>query len=89
MTSPTLASAPGDCCVAGFQHTGIPTGTTFDIAGVNTYVAEPKGSSSGGKKVILFFADIYSPVYLNNQLIQDYFSRQGKYDSINSNFSTY
>jgi len=78
MTSPTLASAPGDCCVTGFNHTGTPTGATTIIAGVNTYVSEPKVAQSGSeKKVILFFADIFSPVHLNNQLLQDYFAGRG------------
>jgi len=77
MTSPTtLASAPGDCCVKGFGHTGDPVGTTTVIAGVQTYISEPKDPGPE-KKVILFFADIYSPLYLNNQLIQDYFAGEG------------
>jgi len=78
MTSPTLASAPGNCCVVGFKHTGTPTGSTTTIAGVNTYVSEPKQAHPGSeKKVILFFADVFGPVHLNNQLIQDYFAEHG------------
>jgi len=77
MTSPTLAAAPGDCCVTGFKHTGTPTGTTTTIAGVNTYVSEPKEVQPGPKKVILFFADIYSPLDINNQLLQDHFAGCG------------
>jgi len=78
MTSPTLASAPGDCCVTGFKHTGTPTGITTTIAGVNTYVSEPKETQSGSeKKVILFCADIFGPFHLNNQLLQDHFAGCG------------
>lgn len=73
----TLASAPGNCCVEGFRHTGTPVGTTTIIAGVNTYVSQPKNLDLEKKKVILFFSDVYSPLYLNNQLIQDYFAGQG------------
>lgn len=79
MASPTtLASAPGHCCTKGFRHTGSPVGTTDIIAGVQTYVSKPKDSSSEKKKIVLFFSDIYSPLYLNNQLVQDYFARQGE-----------
>jgi hypothetical protein len=80
MTSPTLASAPDNCCVVCFKHTGTPTGSTTTIAGVNTYVSEPKQAHPGSeKKVILFFADVFGPVHLNNQLIQDYFAEHGIY----------
>ena len=80
MASHTLASAPGDCCVTGFKHTGIPTGTTTPIAGVNTYISEPKEAHTGsGNPVILFFADVFGPVSLNNQLLQDYFAGCGIY----------
>jgi hypothetical protein len=77
MASPTLAAAPGDCCFTGFKHTGTATGTTITIAGVNTYVSEPKDIQPGVKKVILFFADVFGPINLNNQLVQDYFAGCG------------
>ncbi|KAF7972742.1 hypothetical protein HWV62_17098 [Athelia sp. TMB] len=76
-SSLTLATAPGDCCVAGFKHKGTPGGRTVEIAGVKTYVVEPKHPISGPKKVIFWFADVYGPLYLNNQLVQDYFGTQG------------
>jgi dienelactone hydrolase len=75
-SSTTLASAPGDCCTKGFRHTGSPVGTTVIIAGVQTYVSEPKDLDPK-KKVVLFFSDIYGSLYLNNQLVQDYFAGQG------------
>lgn len=77
MPSQTLASGPGDCCVKGFKHTGNPTGAITTLAGVNTYVSEPIESAPRSKKVIIFFSDIYSSVFLNNQLLQDYFAGQG------------
>lgn len=77
MTSPTLASAPGDCCVKGFEHEGTPTGKTSEIGGVETYVSEPSGEEGGQKKIILFFTDVFSSLHLNNQLLMDYFAKQG------------
>ncbi|KIM83119.1 hypothetical protein PILCRDRAFT_819887 [Piloderma croceum F 1598] len=77
MTSATLASVPSECCFTGFKHTGTPSGTTTTIAGVNTYVSEPKESHSGSAKVVVFFSDVYGPLYLNNQLVQDYFATCG------------
>jgi hypothetical protein len=77
MASPTLASAPGDCCFIGFKHTGTPRGTTTTIAGVNTYVSKPNENQAGLEKVILFFSDVFGPLHLNNQLVQDYFASCG------------
>lgn len=78
MTSPTLAGAPGDCCFQGVKHTGTPVGKSIDIASVPTYISEPltKGAD-GQQKIILFFADVYGPFFLNNQLLQDYFAENG------------
>lgn len=78
MTSPILASAPGDSCVTGFKHTGTPVGKTISIADVQTYVSEPTNAGSPEKKVILFFSDVFSSMYLNNQLVMDYYADQGK-----------
>lgn len=83
MTSPILAHPPGDCCFTGFKHSGTPVGHTISIGGMETYISEPKAQSAEGhKKVILFFADIHGPLYLNNQLIQDYFSSHGMHEAV-------
>jgi hypothetical protein len=74
MTSPILAAAPGECCFTGFKHTGTPSGTTAILAGVNTYISEPKEPHPGAAKVILFFSDVFGAFHLNNQLVQDYFT---------------
>ena len=77
-SSPLLALAPTVDCVKGVLHTGTPQGKNVTIAGVNTYVAEPpKGHDKDPKKVIFFFSDVYSAVWINNMLIQDYFATQG------------
>lgn len=76
MTSLILASAPGDCCATGFKHSGTPAGKTINVAEVETYVSEPKNARPE-KKIILFFSDIYGPLFLNNQLVMDYYANQG------------
>lgn len=78
--SPVLAGPPGDCCVTGVKHTGEPVGKTITIAGVPTYISEPTSKQSGSKKVILFFADVWGPFFVNAQLLQDYFASQGPYN---------
>jgi hypothetical protein len=40
-------------------------------------MSEPPSSADGPKKVVLFFADVCGPFYLNNQLLQDYFASRG------------
>jgi dienelactone hydrolase len=75
-SSPSLTKGCTDHCFTTVQHYGTPAGRTDVIAGVETYISEPK-VSSGTKKVVLFFADVYGPLYLNNQLIQDYFASHG------------
>lgn len=77
MASTTFASAPSDCCASGFKHTGTPSGKTISIADVETYVSEPKNAGPD-KKVVLFFSDVYGPLFLNNQLVMDYYADQGK-----------
>ncbi|KAF8198272.1 dienelactone hydrolase [Mycena galopus ATCC 62051] len=76
----TIAHPPCDSCLTGVKHSGDPVGKTVTIADIPTYVSEPPPSiatPSGPKKVVLFFADVYGPFYLNNQLLQDYFASQG------------
>jgi len=75
--SPALAGPLGDCCFKGFKHTGDPVGKKITIAGVETYISEPPADTTGPKKVILFFSDIFGPFFRNAQLIQDYFASQG------------
>lgn len=75
MASPTLASAPGDCCFTGFKHEGTAKGSTVELAGLKTYVSEPKTKSN---KIVFYYADVYSPMYINAQLIQDYFASHGQ-----------
>ncbi|KAJ7485059.1 hypothetical protein B0H11DRAFT_1149590 [Mycena galericulata] len=74
----TIAHPHCEDCFTGVKHFGTPVGKTVTIAGVPTYVSDPPPSSSAdAKKVVLFFADVFGPFYLNNQLLQDYFASHG------------
>ncbi|KAK0196137.1 Alpha/Beta hydrolase protein [Armillaria mellea] len=79
MSSPILAGPLGECCFKAVKHEGTPVGRTDIIAGVPTYVSEPSSANKTVQKtkVILYFADVYGPLHINNQLVQDYFASQG------------
>ena len=76
--SPVLAGPPGDCCVQGVKHTGVPVGRVETIAGVETYISDPPAKTAGPTKVILFFADVYGPLFNNARLLQDYSASNGE-----------
>ncbi|TBU38236.1 alpha/beta-hydrolase [Dichomitus squalens] len=73
--SHVLAGAPGDCCFCTVQHVGEKRGTIETVAGVETYVSRPKDGSN--TKIVLFFADVFGPIYINSQLIMDYWADNG------------
>jgi hypothetical protein len=79
--SPVLAGPPGDCCTKGVKHFGNPVGKVITIADVPTYLSEPPANvhSEGPKKVVLFFADIFGPLYVNARLLQDYYASHGAF----------
>ena len=78
--SPALAGPLGPDCTTGTKHDGKPTGKNITIAGVPTYLAEPKSDINvEAPKVLLFYSDIFSAFFVNNQLLQDYFATQGKF----------
>ncbi|KIJ93590.1 hypothetical protein K443DRAFT_684437 [Laccaria amethystina LaAM-08-1] len=79
--SPVLAGPPGDCCTKGVKHFGNPVGKVITITDVPTYLSEPPANvhSEGPKKVVLFFADIFGPLYVNARLLQDYYASHGYY----------
>ncbi|OCH86104.1 alpha/beta-hydrolase [Obba rivulosa] len=68
-----LADAPGECCIKTLQHSGTPLGTIETIAGVETYISPPQ-TLGHHKKILLFFADVFGPLYINSKLLQDYFA---------------
>ncbi|KDR70046.1 hypothetical protein GALMADRAFT_903078 [Galerina marginata CBS 339.88] len=78
-TSPVLAGPPSSCCFKGFQHEGTPVGKVITIADVETYVSDPPADTTGPKKVVIFFSDVFGPLCNNAKLIQDYFASHGFY----------
>ncbi|KAH9854488.1 alpha/beta-hydrolase [Lenzites betulinus] len=75
-----LTGALGPCCTRTVPHSGAPRGTVEHIAGLTTYVARPVPNTKteeGGKRVILYFADVFGPLYVNSQLAMDYWAEQG------------
>lgn len=76
-SSPVLAGLPGDCCIkTKFKHTGPGAGKIITIAGIQTYISEPK-ETKGPKKIIFFLSDVFGPFLPHNEYIQDYFAQQG------------
>ncbi|KAJ7161846.1 dienelactone hydrolase family-domain-containing protein [Mycena crocata] len=74
----TIAHSHCENCYTGVKHTGDPVGKTITIADVPTYLSEPpSGTTSGSKKVVLYFSDVFGALFVNNQLIQDYFASHG------------
>ena len=67
----------GDCCIQGLKHEGEPVGRIETIAGIETYISDPPVGTAGRKKVIIYFADVYGPFYINAKLLQDYFASHG------------
>ncbi|KAI9069681.1 alpha/beta-hydrolase [Trametes sanguinea] len=77
MASATLAGPPGDCCFKTVQHVGEPRGMIERIAGVETYVARPSKGEVESDRIILFFSDVYGALYVNSQLLMDYYADNG------------
>ncbi|KAI0756160.1 alpha/beta-hydrolase [Daedaleopsis nitida] len=73
--SAILAGPPGECCRQTVQHVGEPRGKIEKVAEVETYVARPASGSNA--RIILFFADVYGPMYVNAQLLMDYWAENG------------
>ncbi|KAL1950920.1 hypothetical protein VTO73DRAFT_69 [Trametes versicolor] len=76
MSAP-LTGPLGPCCARTIPHLGVARGTTEQIAGLTTYVARPAETHAAGLRVILYFADVFGPLYLNGQLAMDYWAEHG------------
>lgn len=76
-TSPVIAGPITDHCAQGVKHTGEAVGRVETIAGVETYISDPPAGTKGPKKVVLYFADVFSPLFINAKLLQDYFASHG------------
>lgn len=78
-TDRVLASPPDACCLKAVKHTGEAAGETVVIADIETYVSYPAPEAEKAhKRVVLFFADVYGPFFINGQLVMDFFASQGK-----------
>ncbi|KAI0658277.1 alpha/beta-hydrolase [Cubamyces menziesii] len=72
-----LTGPLGKCCTRTVPHSGVARGTVEVIAGLATYVARPGGEGGKGGKVILYFADVFGPLYINSKLAMDYWAAHG------------
>jgi dienelactone hydrolase len=70
-----LAGPSAACCLRGTIHTGSPSGTISEIAGVQTYVATPPAGKANGN-IVLYFPDVFG-LFINGQLIMDGFAEAG------------
>ena len=79
MSDKILAQAPGDDCYRTVQHSGEPKGRVEKIGDIDTYIATPPtGTASiSAKGIILFYANVYGSLYINNKVLQDYFTERG------------
>jgi len=76
------SNPPSTCCTVGVKHEGEPTGSTIKIAaGIETYVAEPKGKTVHKDTAILFLPDVIG-IWQNSQLMADQFAANGYYTII-------
>ena len=80
--SPTaLAPHPRECCIQSVPHIGTPIGSIETLAGTNTYITRgdsPRGDQDKYQQIIFYFSDVFGPLYVNNQLLIDYFASRGK-----------
>lgn len=75
-TMAPVVNSPRECCIKTVEHSGTAGGTTEIIAGVPTYVSRPQ-SQGESRKIVLFFADVYGPFFLNSLLLMDYWASHG------------
>jgi len=67
-----LAHPSGECCLKAVLHKGTAAGHAETIYNINTYVTGSK--ETGAKRIILYFADVFGPFFINGQLVADYFA---------------
>lgn len=69
----------GECCVKEIRHTGTATGTVVTIAGLQSYIAYPPDEATEShSKILIYFPDVFGPMWINSQLIMDWFAKQGQ-----------
>ncbi|KAF3389682.1 hypothetical protein DPV78_011665 [Talaromyces pinophilus] len=69
------SNPPGQCCVANFQHDGVPRGQLGKIDEISTYFAYPDaGTDTSSDTAIIFITDILG-IYINAKLQADLFAQ--------------
>jgi len=63
------------CCLSGKIQEGKPKGRVEEIAGLQTYVAEPKDGSKA--KTVIFLVDIFGWTLPNTRLLADQYAAAG------------
>lgn len=63
------------CCLTGKVQEGTPKGHVQTIAGLQTYVAEPKDGSK--TKTVIFLVDIFGWEFKNTRLLADQYAANG------------
>ncbi|KAI0370125.1 alpha/beta-hydrolase [Pilatotrama ljubarskyi] len=80
--APQAPSAPltgplGACCTRTVPHSGVARGAIETIAGLATYVSRPRANPEDASRVMVYFADVFGPFYINGQLAMDYWAEHG------------
>jgi hypothetical protein len=75
-TDRVLAAPPGDCCLKAVLHEGEPAGHAETVFNINTYITGSK--ETGARRILLYFADVWGPFFVNGQLVADYFASRGE-----------
>ncbi|EAU82569.1 hypothetical protein CC1G_12149 [Coprinopsis cinerea okayama7 len=78
---PILAGSIDRQCLTGEEYDGVAQGWNITLAGVPTYYNKPslawRQANPGPAKVLLFYSDVYSPFFMNNILLMDWYASQG------------
>jgi len=78
MSSPDRVLAGPQCCLKTVQHVGEPVGKVIKLGDLVTYISYPaKAAEKAHKRILLFFADVAGPFFVNNQLLCDFFASHG------------
>jgi len=67
------ANKEDECCIRGSIHTGSPTGTMTNIAGLETYFSKTDNFTG---RAVLFLTDAFGLPFINNKLLADTYAKQ-------------
>ena len=66
------------CCATGSLHTGMPTGQTTKLHGLDCYVASPP-SGTQPKGVVVILPDAFGWTFPNNRILADCYAKEGPF----------